>query len=145
MPRRDEVRAERALINERLVELGVTMDAERSKDGMDPRKLAVDGLKLINDGTPRFDSRQVIFDDPPLGAFNSSNVDFQLSGRVQGLNIVVIWHDSTNNEKWVLTRSGSNPPLNHEFFFDRAVPTEIAVGNPPAPGDGLVAVFLVQR
>lgn len=145
MSRRDEVRAERTIINDRLKELGVSMDAERSKSGTNPRTLAVEGLKLINDATPRFDSRQIQVDDPPAGAFNGVNTEFQLSDRVQGLNIAVIWHDQQSNQKWVLTRSSANPPLNREFFYDRSVPTEIVVGNPPNAGDGLVAVFLVQR
>lgn len=145
MARRDEVREERRAINDRIRELGISMDDERSKDGTTPRTLAVEGLKLINDATPRFDSRQLHVDDPPSGAFNGVNAEFQLSGRVYGLNIAVIWHDQQNNQKWVLTRSSANPPLNREFFFDRSVPTEIVVGNPPNPGDGLVAVFVVLR
>lgn len=144
MARRDDVRAERAIVNERLKELNVDMESERSKPGSDTRTLTYDGLKLINDDTPRVTRTRIRFDDPPAGAFNGVNTQFDLTDAVVGDNIVVVWHDSVLNQKWVLAKSNANPPLNHEFFFDNATPTIIIVGNPPTSGDGLVATYVVK-
>lgn len=145
MPRRDEVRNRRSKINARLKELGVDMTAERAKSGTNTRNYVVAGMKLINDGTPRHDSRQLQVDDPPDGAFNGANTSFQLSDKVKGINIVVVWHNHATNEKWVLTRSTASPPLHREFFFDRSNPTEIEVGDAPNAGDGLTAIYMVER
>lgn len=144
MAQRDDVRGQRAQINARLKELDIDMEAERSKPGSNARTLTFDGLKLINDTTPRVRNFRLQVDDPPEGALNGSNTEFTLSDDVNGSNIYVIWHDSVLNQKWVLIRGNANPPLNHEFFFDNAFPRTIIVGNPPTSGDGLTAVFMVK-
>lgn len=142
---RDEVRAHRNEINNAAKELGIDMDAERSKTGSNERTLAYEAQKLINTQTPRRTREQQQVDNPPNGAFNGSNTQFNLSAPVVGENIAVIWHDSVNNIQWVLVKGNANPPATHEFFFDRNSPSLIIVGDAPAAGDGLVAVYQVER
>lgn len=125
--------------------VGVDMEAERSKPGSNPRTLAYDAIKLVNDPTPRTTREQLQVDDPPTGAFNGGNTIFALSCAVLGENISVIWHDTVNSTQWVLTKGNANPPATHEFFFDRNDPFTIIVGDPPVVGDNLVAVYKTQR
>lgn len=145
MTHRDEVRAERNAINNVAKELGINMDAERSKTGANERTLAYEAQKLINTQTPRTTREQQQTDAPPSGAFNGSNTQFALSAPVVGHNITVVWHDSVTNSQWVLVKGNANPPATHEFYFDPAEPDQIVVGDPPFPGDGLVVVYRVER
>lgn len=138
---RDEVRASRQEVFRKLDSLGGNLDAERRRGTANQRLLAHGALKLINDGTSRTNNQQLVRDDPPGGAFNGVNVTFALSEPVAGLNIEVIWGDTTNNITIPLERTTVNPPGSHEFFYDPANPTEIIVGNPPAPADRLIAIF----
>lgn len=142
---RDIVRANRHNDYQAAAEVGINMDAERSKIGSNQRTLAYDAVKLLNDPTPRTTREQLQVDNPPTGAFNGSNTLFNLSAPVLGENIVVVWHDSTNGVQWVLTKGNANPPATHEFFFDRNEPDLIVVGDAPAAGDGLVVVYKVER
>ena len=145
MTYRDDVRADRAEAFRRAAEAGISMEPERSKDGTDPRTLAYDALKLLNDPAPREDREQLQVDNPPAGAFNGANTIFQLTERVSGENIVLIWHDSAGNTQWVLRKGNANPPATHEFFFDRNNSNSVIVGDPPLASDGLVAVYKVAR
>lgn len=142
---RDEVRADRSELYRAVADVGVNMEAERSKINSNQRTIAYDASKLLNDPTPRTTREQIQVDNPPTGAFNGSNTQFDLSAPVIGENIVVVWHDSTNNIQWVLTKGNANPPATHEFYFNRDNPDLIVVGNPPAVSDGLVAIYRVQR
>lgn len=142
---RETVRANRHELLRRAADQGINMEPERSKIGSTPRTISYDAAKLINDPTPRVTREQLQVDDPVEGAFNGSNTQFQLSAPVLGENIVVIWFDASSPMMWVLTKGNANPPATHEFFFDRNNPTEIVVGNAPAPADGLVAIFKVER
>lgn len=142
---RDEVRAARNTLNQRAKELGVDMEAERSKTDQNERTLTFEALKLINSQTPRINREKQQIDNPPSGAFNGGNTAFALTAAVVGENITVVWHDRVNNIQWVLTKSNANPPATHEFFFDNSDPSNIVVGDPPNPGDGLVAVYMVKR
>jgi len=145
MTHRDDVRAARSELNRRAKELGIDMDSERSKTGQNERTLAYEAQKLINTQTPRRTTMQQQVDNPPDGAFNGANTQFALSAPVVGHNISVIWHDSQANVQWVLTKGNANPPATHEFFFDPNDPDQIVVGDPPVGGDGLVAVYKVER
>ncbi len=142
---RDVVRAARHEDYQAAAEVGIDMEAERSKIGSNQRTLAYDAVKLLNDPTPRTTREQLQVDDPPAGAFNGSNTQFQLSAPVIGENIVVIWHDSASTTQWVLTKGNANPPATHEFFFDRNTPDEIIVGDAPLTTDSLVAVYKTER
>ena len=145
MTHRDDVRAERTRLNNEGKELGIDMEAERSKQGANERTLTFETVKLINSATPRVNRERQQVDDPPEGAFNSANTSFQLSQEPAGENIVLIWHDSTTNVQWVLTRTNATGPATHEFYYNSIDPLHIIVGDPPAAGDSLVAVYVVQR
>lgn len=145
MTHRDEVRAARNTINNKGKQLGIDMEAERSKAGANERTITYETQKLINTQIPRRTREQLQVDDPPNGAFNGVNTSFALSAPALGENIVVIWHDSANITQWVLEKSNANPPGNHAFFFDQDTPDQIVVGNAPAAADNLVAVYKVER
>lgn len=142
---RDEVRASRGVLNRKGQQLGIKVDAERSKIGSNQRTLAFDTLKLINDQTPRVTRESQQVDDPPAGVFDGLNTTFVLSEPVVGINISVIWGDTATPQTIPLTRTDTNPPPINSFFFDVSDPTVIIVGNPPLPADRLIAVYRVER
>lgn len=142
---RDTVRSNRSEKFRRAQDLGIDLDAERSKTGSTQRSMAFEAGKLINDPTPRQTRERLQIDDPPTGAFNGVNTTFTLSAPVVGGNIGVTWGDSTTPQTLPLVKTNTNPPASGEFFFDINVPTIIIVGNPPQPADRLVATFVVKR
>lgn len=142
---RDEVRAARGVVNRKASELGINMDAERSKIGSNQRSLTFEAAKLINDQTPRTNREQLQIDDPPTGAFDGVNTSFILSEAVDGDSITVIWGDTSVPDTIPLVKTRKNPPDNHSFFFDPNFPTVIVVGNPPTATDRLIAVYKAKR
>lgn len=143
---RDETRAARTDLFNTAAQAGINMDMERSKTGSDQQVLTYEAGKLLNTSTPRIDREQLVTESPPLvGAFDGGNTAFTLAQAVKGLNIGVTWGSTAENMTWPLTRTNSNPPGNHSFFFDPADPTQIVVGNPPLAADRLIVTYLVER
>ena len=143
---RDATRAARTDLFNTAAEVGINMEAERSKTGSDQQVLMYEAGKLLNSSTPRIDREQLVVESPPLvGTFDGGNDAFTLAQAVKGLNIGVTWGSTAENTTWPLTRTNANPPGNHSFFFDPATPTQIVVGNPPLAVDRLIVTYLVER
>lgn len=140
---RDATRQSRTDIFRRLQKVGGRLDEERSREGANQRTLATASVKLINDLAPRPNNEKIRI-ERPIGTYDGVNTSFTLSVPVAGQNIVVIWGDTNTVQTIPLTRGNGNPPPAGGFFFDPNFPTGIVVGNAPAAGDALWAIFDIE-
>lgn len=144
MSHRDDVRAARNELNKRTRALGIVMEAERARVGANARTLGFESLKRMNDDTARTNREVLVTDDPPAGIFDSANTIFTLSAPVDGENIRVVFGDASVPQTIPLVKGNQNPPPSGSFYFSTLDPTQIVVGDPPAPEDRLIAIFKVR-
>lgn len=148
MTTRDVIREQRNRIFNRARVLGINIDEERSRADHTERSLAKRVIARINDQAPSLQRDRQQVDDPPSGVMDGANTSYQLSDRPFNQNLDVI-HGRTAgvgaNTTIVLLRSNSNPPPSEAYFWDPNTPLTIVVGNAPAAGDALIAIYPVAR
>jgi len=139
---RERIRDARQRIYNKAKAYGIDIDAERQRQSHTERSLALKTKSLINDQAPTLTRERLVIDDPPLGVMDGANTTYTLSNTPTGENIAVIHHRTGSNTAIRLERSNANPPPTESFYWNRDNPFLLIVGDPPAAGDALFAIYI---